>query len=242
VSTEVYRRAREKGFTGTEASVREAAYKGMTTEFQTTARRKAATLYFEGMLKQNTDALEQQNLQVIRSKYPKVNNLLLWAKENVGNPDVLAFRTQLGRVAVEWAKLTSGSLGMAEVSVQAQRNMDVLLNASKNIDQLQGLIQTIRMDAGHAANSIYIREEQQRNDIYDLTGKLPPAKEPKYKTMKIKIAGMNIETKVPTEMEESMAKAGANVKEKSTTVVEKRKTADGRILVKRADGTIEEEK
>jgi hypothetical protein len=200
VATEIYRRAREKGFTGTEAGVREAAYKGLTTEYQTTAKRKAATLYFENMLKQNTDLLEQENLKVLRTKYPAVNNIKLWMQHNAGNPDVVAFKTQLGRVAVEWAKLTSGSLGMAEVSVQAQRNMDALLNASTNIDQLKALLQTIRADAGHAANSIYNREAEQRKEIYEMTNTTPPVERPKYKKVKIKIGDMDVTTDVPIEL------------------------------------------
>jgi hypothetical protein len=200
VIAKIYEKAREKGFTGDQQAFKKAAYKGLTTEYTTTARQKAVTLRYEAMLKQNTDALEQMNTQVFRTKFPKVNDITLWMRENAGDPDVVAFKYQIGRVAVEWAKITSGSLGMAEVSVQAQNKMDQLLNAHLTPKQLEAGIQVIRMDATHTVNSFYMREAEQKKDVYGLIGKTPPPEPPTYKKRKVKIGGMEIETLIDEKM------------------------------------------
>lgn len=237
----IAQRQKEEGGTGSDRAVGESIYKGLQTEYTTTAKQKSSIMRYEAMLKQNTDALEQENLKVLRTRFPAINNLQLLFEQQAGDPDVAAFKTQLNRVAVEWAKISSGSLGMAEVSVQAQKNMDALLRASSNVDQLKSLIQTIRMDATHAVNSIHMREADQRKAMYAIAGKTPPTETPKYKKMKIRVGNMDIETLVDDEMAQTIG--GVSVEGgkprasdfggNPTASSEGKKTIDGINYVKR---------
>ncbi len=228
-------RAKQDGWTGYDRAYAEAARKGLVTEVTTNARMKALTMRYEGMLRRNTDVLEQENIKVLRTRFPSFNAVKQAIERGTGDADILAFQQQLGRVSVEWAKISSGSLGLAEVSVEAQKKMNEILKSSNNWSQLQAQIQTVRVDAGHTTASIYEREKQQREELYRLGGVAAPAESPKTKMVDVKIGSMKINTEMPIESIKAIEKGNRLTEgkgkekeiEKSTKRIKEGKPASG---------------
>lgn len=208
----ISQRAAQDGWTGADRAFAEVKNRAIQTEYTTTARMKALTLRYEGMLRLNTDVLEQENMKVLRSRFPDFNKVKQAIQKGTGDPDIVAFTQQLSRVAVEWAKISSGSLGVQEPSIEAQKRMNEMLQASNNWEQMQAQIQTIRIDAAHTAASTYERETQQRREFYEIGGmKAPDIGPVKTKRVKIKVGNMWVETEVPLESEYGLT-AGGKVK------------------------------
>lgn len=189
-------RAGAENWTGATAAFQAAQYRGFQMQINTSARMEALNKRYEQMLLLNTGALEQENTQVRRGKYPDFNRFKLMLDQKTGDPDVVAFKAQLGRVCVEWAKLSSGALGLAEPSVAAQKKMDEILAASNNWEQLQANIQTIRLDAVHNAASFALNNRSIAKE-YGFT--VEGAALPDLKTYNVRIGNMMIQTQMTPE-------------------------------------------
>jgi len=169
-------------------------------------KNEAGVKVFESQFTRNSNAALQMSDQYSRTKYPDFNTLKNLYNSKTGDPDVVAFRYQTYIMMLENLKIsTSGQqITSAELSIQAQKKADELVNSTFNWDQYKATVKDMQMDTSHRMLSYGATKAATKNSLTEALGgqPLPKVDDPTMVKGTLQIGNMKIETTVTKETSE----------------------------------------
>lgn len=132
-----------RGTSAGEATAIKADVKTLTAAKSQNEKRINLSAGFVNQIEQNSALLKQMR-EKYGTNYGKLANAAVnaWKSGVPGSGDVEALRLALISTSNEIAKVESGSLGIAEVSVEQARNMKKIHNINLNADDLEKVLNT----------------------------------------------------------------------------------------------------
>ena len=122
---------------------------------------------FEKSMLKNMDYAVSLSENYKRSEFPPANKVINAVRTKTGDPQVVKFGTALYAAAMEFEKIRTAGTGItsAELSVEAQKKAEQIINAAQTHKQLQAVMEAMKVDAGNVMSARRGQIDSLKNEL-----------------------------------------------------------------------------
>ena len=142
--------AKSLGLGAQDVGTAKAEFAAMSKAFADRVKYSAAVEQLQGFVDKQANLVLQYLDKGAVNGFPIFNKWIQGGRKATGDPDVDRFHLALQGLAREHQRVLTSPMSNAQLSVNAQKNGDALLNIAKTPEQIRALLQVIKQETANA--------------------------------------------------------------------------------------------